>query len=158
MGDLEIAGVECAVAEEWTAEDRSRFGNHARGMSKPELLRALRGEQLQLQRMTETRAKLERTLEELAQTELRSGQFEQGVTANKSRLRGSSMQLVKEERTRLWYKKTQTRLQDELIQLLDTFEELSGKVYLHGGVPLRDSLDGARSRIFAPTPRTYDKG
>merc|ERR1712151_1464504 len=108
--------------------------------------------------MTELRGRLEQTIEVLAQTELRSGQFEQGVTANKNRLRGSSMQLVKEERTRLWYKKTQTRLRDELMQLLDAFEELSGKVYLHGGVPLRDSLDGTKSRIYAPTPRTCDKG
>merc|ERR1711972_990944 len=121
-------------------------------------MQALRTERRRLQRLSEMRKELERKLSELCQTELRSGQFEQGVSANKGRLRGSSLQLVKEERTRLWYKKVHSRLREDCAQLAAAFEDLSGKVFLHGGMPVRESLDSAKQRVFAPSPRLLDVG
>merc|ERR1712060_43228 len=161
--DIQIVELECRVAEEWAAfgptpEERHRFSSRTSGLSKPELLAALRGEWCRLQRLNEMRQELERKLSELSQTEQKSGQFEQGVSANKDRLRGSSMQLVKEERARMWYRKVHSRLREDCAQLAAAFEDLSGKVFLHGGMPVRESLDSAKQRVFAPSPRLLDVG
>merc|ERR1711941_263423 len=104
-----------------TPEERNRFSSRTYGFSKPELLAALRGERCRLQKLNEMRQELERKLAELSQTEQRSGQFEQGVSANKDRLRGSSTQLMKEERTRMWYRKVHSRLREDCTQLAAAF-------------------------------------